>query len=97
MNLGDVMEQYRHQYGEIYKLPGMFGKPDTTVVFDPKDFEAIYRTEGVWPVRPSLETVSYYRKKIRPDIYSTGGLANEYVFRYVTIYIYIQVYIYYKV
>ncbi|CAD7077464.1 unnamed protein product [Hermetia illucens] len=77
LNLGDVMEEYRHQYGEIYKLPGMFGKPDTTVVFDPKDFEAIYRTEGVWPVRPSLETVAYYRKKIRPDIYSTGGLGNE--------------------
>ncbi|XP_037921785.1 probable cytochrome P450 12a5, mitochondrial isoform X2 [Hermetia illucens] len=77
LNLGDVMEQYRQQYGNIFKMPGMFGKPETVLVFDPKDFEAIYRTEGVWPVRPSLETVAYYRKKVRPDIFSTGGLGVE--------------------
>ncbi|CAD7077462.1 unnamed protein product [Hermetia illucens] len=77
LNLGDVMEQYRQQYGNIFKMPGMLGKPETVLVFDPKDFEAIYRTEGVWPFRPSLETITYYRRKVRPDIFSTGGLGVE--------------------
>ncbi|CAD7077467.1 unnamed protein product [Hermetia illucens] len=77
LEMAEVLQQYRHEYGEIYKMPGMFGKPDMALVFDPKDFEAIYRTEGVWPVRSGLDTVIHYRKKVRPDIFFSGGLTIE--------------------
>ncbi|CAD7077463.1 unnamed protein product [Hermetia illucens] len=77
LNLGEVLEQYRHQYGNIYKISGGFGTPDTLFVFDPKDFETIYRTEGIWPFRPVLETVEHYRKKVRPDTFYSGGLGVE--------------------
>ncbi|XP_037910565.1 probable cytochrome P450 12a4, mitochondrial [Hermetia illucens] len=77
LNLPDIFEEYRQQYGEIFKMIGMFGKPDNVLVFDPKDFETIYRTEGVWPVRRGLDTVEHYRRKVRPDIFGGGGLAIE--------------------
>ncbi|CAD7077461.1 unnamed protein product [Hermetia illucens] len=74
LNLTDVLKQYRLQYGDIFKMPGMFGKPESVLIFDPKDFETIYRTEGVWPVRVSFDTITYYRRKVRPDIFSPAGL-----------------------
>lgn len=47
-------------------------------LYQPNDFEQIFRTEGVWPVRRGLNTFDYYRKQIRPDIFAeTGGLINE--------------------
>lgn len=62
----------------MIKLPGTFGRQDIIFTFDAKDFEKIYRTEGIWPQRRGLETFTHYRTKIRPDVFKDmGGLINE--------------------
>lgn len=66
------------EYGPLTKLPGMFGRPDTLLAFDPEDFARIYRTEGIWPTRRGMETFTYYRKQVRPDLFhNMGGLLTE--------------------
>lgn len=68
----------REQYGDILKLPGMFGRKDIVLSFDPAIFEKVFRTEGPWPHRRALETFVHYRKNIRPDLFGeTGGLLTE--------------------
>lgn len=43
-----------------------------------KHYELIFRTEGIWPIRKSIETFLYYRKNYRPDVFQNlGGLASE--------------------
>lgn len=56
----------------------MFGRKDMIMSYDPEVFEKIFRTEGPIPDRMSLETFDYYRKHVRPDLFSkTGGLLTE--------------------
>lgn len=65
----------RKHYGTLAKFPGLFGKRDMLMSCDPKIYEIVYRTEGVWPVRRGLETFDYYRKHVRPDVFGgIGGL-----------------------
>ncbi|KAG4080699.1 hypothetical protein HA402_013229 [Bradysia odoriphaga] len=65
-------------YGTIFKFPGLFGKPDKIFTFDPKDMETVFRNEGQWPVRQGIDTFDYYRKKVRPDIFTKGsGLVSD--------------------
>ncbi|XP_052864320.1 cytochrome P450 CYP12A2-like [Anopheles cruzii] len=74
----DMFQRFRDDYGDLIRMRGMLGQPDFVVSFKPEDYEKVFRTEGVWPVRRSLDTFSYYRQKIRPEIYGeSGGLANE--------------------
>lgn len=68
----------RADYGEILKIPGLLGRGDTLITFNPKIFEKVFRTEGPYPNRRGLETFTYYRKKVRPEIFGeTGGLISE--------------------
>lgn len=73
-----ILKSINEEFGPLAKLPGMFGNRDIIFTFDPKDFELVYRTEGVWPQRLGLETFTYYRKKVRPEIFhNMGGLLSE--------------------
>lgn len=46
--------------------------------FDPKIYEIVYRTEGLWPVRRGLETFDYCHRHVRPDVFGgIGGLMFE--------------------
>lgn len=66
------------QYGQLCRLPGLLGKPDMVFCFDPSYFGTIYRTEGIWPRRHSLESFAYYRTKVRPDVFKgMGGLVSD--------------------
>jgi hypothetical protein len=57
----------------------MFGNDEFVTVYDAYDSEKVFRTEGPRPHRRSLATFDYYRRNIRPDIYSEyGGILNEY-------------------
>lgn len=56
-------------YGDIYIIPGMFGRPDALYTHNPADFERVFRNEGVWPIRPNLLTLRYHRNKLRADFY----------------------------
>lgn len=68
----------KDQYGDLVKLPGMLGRKEIVVAFDPVIFEKVFRTEGIWPGRRGLETFVHYRKNVRPDVFvKTGGLLTE--------------------
>lgn len=68
----------REEYGSITKLPAMFGRPEMCMTFDAEDSEKLFRFEGHFPFRRTLETLEYYRKKVRSDIYEEyGSLLTE--------------------
>lgn len=68
----------RKKFGDVVKIPGMLGRKNMLLTFDPVIFETVFRTEGTYPVRRGLETFIYYRKKVRPDVFrGTGGLLSE--------------------
>lgn len=68
----------RNDYGEIVRIPGLLGRGDTIITFNPKMFEKVFRTEGPYPQRRGLETFTHYRKKVRPEVFGeTGGLISE--------------------
>ncbi|XP_037050618.1 probable cytochrome P450 12b2, mitochondrial [Bradysia coprophila] len=74
----DMMKALNNDYGSLMKLPGILGKPDMVVTFDPKYSVIIFRNEGQWPVRRGIDTIDYYRKKIRPDIFKkSAGLTYD--------------------
>jgi len=77
-NLIQMNRRMREMYGDIYRMPGMMGKPNVVFTYNPEDFEVTYRNEGVWPIRIGLESFSYYRKVHRPDIFKgVAGLVSE--------------------
>lgn len=76
--LPEVNRLYRKDYGEIFMLPGIFGKRNVVFSFDPEDYQKVFRTEGIWPVRRGLDIVHYYRKILRPHIFKhAAGLVAE--------------------
>lgn len=74
----DVHLLMKSEFGNILKMKGMLGRPDMLMLYSPEDFETVFRNEGIYPIRPGLQTLHYYRKNLRPDIYGEyGGLASE--------------------
>ncbi|XP_037714155.1 probable cytochrome P450 12b2, mitochondrial [Drosophila subpulchrella] len=77
-NLIQMNRRMREMYGDIYRVPGMMGKPNVVFTYNPDDFEVTYRNEGVWPIRIGLESFSYYRRVHRPDIFKgVAGLVSD--------------------
>ncbi|XP_030378208.1 cytochrome P450 12b1, mitochondrial [Scaptodrosophila lebanonensis] len=77
-NLIELNRRMREWYGDIYRMPGMMGKPDVVFTYNPNDFEVTYRNEGLWPIRIGLESFTFYRKVHRPDVFGgIGGLVSE--------------------
>ncbi|XP_061400654.1 probable cytochrome P450 12c1, mitochondrial [Musca vetustissima] len=56
-----VLRQCRQRYGDLYLMPGMFGKKQNLITFNLNDHEKIFRTEGPFPVRPGNEIIFDYR------------------------------------
>ena len=74
----DLVSLMNKEFGQIFLMPGIFGKDPILLIFDPVDFETLLRTEGIWPNRKNSETLEHYRLKVRPDIYGEfGGLFNS--------------------
>uniref|UniRef100_A0A182XZZ7 Uncharacterized protein n=2 Tax=Anopheles stephensi TaxID=30069 RepID=A0A182XZZ7_ANOST len=65
----ELYGRWRDDYGELIRINGMFGRPDIVLTFRPEDFEKVFRTEGAWPIRRASETLSYYRQKVRPEVF----------------------------
>ncbi|EDW47337.1 probable cytochrome P450 12d1 proximal, mitochondrial [Drosophila sechellia] len=59
----------RKRYGDIYVMPGMFGRKDWVTTFNTKDIEMVFRNEGIWPRRDGLDSIIYFREHVRPDVY----------------------------
>lgn len=59
----------RQNYGDIFIMPGSFGRKDTVVTFNTKDIEMVFRNEGIWPHREGFDSLVYFREHIRPDVF----------------------------
>ncbi|EDW33349.1 GL20645 [Drosophila persimilis] len=65
----------RRRYGDIFILPGMFGRKDWVVTFNTGDIATVFRNEGAWPHREAFDSIVHFRQHIRPDVYGrTLGL-----------------------
>jgi cytochrome P450 family 12 len=73
----DINKMLREELGTIYRMPGMFGQRASVTTFDADDIEYVHRNEGVYPFRRGMETLKYFREKIRPDVFNVGGLMVE--------------------
>lgn len=69
----EIQEAFYEKYGNLSKLPGIFGKPDFLFVYEPEDMEKVYRYEGQYPIREGLDSITYFRTQVRKDIYGKGG------------------------
>ena len=68
----------QNEYGNIVMLPPLFGRPQIVFAFNVEDNEKVFRFEGQFPIRRSLDTLAYYRKNLRPEIYGEyGSLLTE--------------------
>ncbi|XP_055539547.1 probable cytochrome P450 12a4, mitochondrial [Wyeomyia smithii] len=77
-SLPDLHRLMREDYGDLLRVPGLFGRKDILISFNPDDFEKIFRSEGPWPYRPTLDSFLYYRTKVRPEVFEgMSGLTME--------------------
>ncbi|KAL0112643.1 hypothetical protein PUN28_012133 [Cardiocondyla obscurior] len=76
-NMMEQLQMLNDKYGDIVKLDKLGSRRPTVFLFSPELCEKMYRVEGVWPVRMSMETMHYYRKN-REHIYNGQyGLATS--------------------
>ncbi|KAH8321390.1 hypothetical protein KR074_003554, partial [Drosophila pseudoananassae] len=69
ISIVDYASAMRNRYGDIFIIPGMFGKKDWVTTFSTKDIEMVFRNEGIWPQRDTFASLVHFRTKVRPDIY----------------------------
>nr|CAG38967.1 cytochrome P450 [Drosophila melanogaster] len=69
MELMEMFEAMRQDYGDIFFMPGIMGNPPFLSTHNPQDFEVVFRNEGVWPNRPGNYTLLYHREEYRKDFY----------------------------
>lgn len=77
LSMFDIQNRMREEFGDFYRMQGLFGNPDSLTTFNAEDVEFVHRNEGSYPHRRGLQTLKYYREKIRPDIFNVGGLIVE--------------------
>ncbi|XP_055907181.1 cytochrome P450 CYP12A2-like [Eupeodes corollae] len=75
----DYILKAREQYGDIFRIPGTFGKVDVVMLFDVNHIQHVFRTESAWPSRPGMDSLTYYRKNYRAELYdqAEGLIASE--------------------
>ncbi|XP_017462758.1 PREDICTED: probable cytochrome P450 12c1, mitochondrial [Rhagoletis zephyria] len=77
-SLNDLLLKGRERFGNIYRMPGVFGQPPSLVLFNFEDFEKVFRTEGSWPVRPGGEVITHYRQMRKDGFFNERiGLAGH--------------------
>ncbi|XP_034661847.1 probable cytochrome P450 12a4, mitochondrial [Drosophila subobscura] len=69
LDIVEIFKVMNEEYGNIFYLPGMLGGPSFLSTYNPKDFEVVFRNEGVWPQRPGSDTLRYHREKHRKDFF----------------------------
>lgn len=77
LSILEIQRSLRAEFGDFFRLPGMFGQSTTLTTFDANDVEFVHRNEGAYPFRRGLTTMQHFRKNIRSDVYSVGGLIVE--------------------
>ncbi|XP_071447542.1 probable cytochrome P450 301a1, mitochondrial [Hetaerina americana] len=61
------------KYGKIACFQRLAGSIDIVFIFRPEDVETTFRNEGQWPIRKTLQAMTYYRQVVRKNFYSDGG------------------------
>lgn len=69
LDLNRIQEEFHKRYGNICKMPGLPGRSDIVFVYEPEDFEKIFRNEGPFPVRAGIDSQVYYRTQWRKDLF----------------------------
>ncbi|XP_052870891.1 cytochrome P450 CYP12A2-like [Anopheles cruzii] len=78
LSIVDLHSRMRDDFGPILRMPGILGRNDIVLSFNPDDYEKVFRTEGAWPIRRGLDSMAYYRQKVRPEVFGAmGGLVTE--------------------
>lgn len=77
-DLYDLHRLFRDEYGNLVKLRGMFGRKPIIFTFDENNIEKVFRTETVQPVRNGQDSLFYYRKELRKNVFGDmSGLVTE--------------------
>jgi hypothetical protein len=76
LDFPDILRRIREQYGDISILKGLLSGRPMVLLFNPKDFETIYRNEGVWPIRVGLPSLDRYRE-MRKDAMPSFGMPQH--------------------
>lgn len=78
LDFKDLVTSMLKDYGPIFMMPAMMGRPSIIVTHNPDDFSNIFRNEGAWPNRPFSETIRYHRNKLRADFFEgvEGAIAT---------------------
>lgn len=73
-----MSSELQKDYGDILKLPALLKDYEMIMLFNANHVETIFRTEGIWPRRIELETLTRYRRVYRKDFYKdNAGLIIE--------------------
>ncbi|XP_039964854.1 probable cytochrome P450 12e1, mitochondrial [Bactrocera tryoni] len=64
-----AIREMEKTYGQIFRFPGIFDKPEVVINLNPSDYSNIFRNEGLWPDRRIFETNLYHREKHRPELF----------------------------
>lgn len=76
--LPEIIAYFQKKHGSIVYVPGAFRRASMLFTYEPSDFEKVYRNEGVWPHRFSIESLSYWRREHRTDVFKDfHGLVDE--------------------
>ncbi|XP_059480108.1 probable cytochrome P450 301a1, mitochondrial isoform X2 [Neocloeon triangulifer] len=74
----EAHRKINNEYGDIVKFTGLEPRRDFVMVYNADDIETAFRNEGIWPERPSLKCVNYYRETARKDFFQgVGGILND--------------------
>ncbi|XP_059480106.1 probable cytochrome P450 301a1, mitochondrial [Neocloeon triangulifer] len=77
-SLTEAFRKINTEYGDIVKFSGMEPRRDMVVIYNADDIETIFRNEGIWPERPALQCMKYYRETARKDFFQgIGGVLND--------------------
>lgn len=73
-----MSKRLRSQYGDIVRISKLPGRRDMVILFDPEAIAHVFKNEGQWPQRLVLESVKFFRDKVRPEFFEGNqGLVNE--------------------
>ncbi|CAF4917575.1 unnamed protein product [Pieris macdunnoughi] len=65
----DLFKVLYENYGPIVKLSGIFARADMVVLYEPEDYDQIFREEDISPSRPGFQTLVYYRTELKKTIF----------------------------
>ncbi|XP_065345992.1 uncharacterized protein LOC135943381 [Cloeon dipterum] len=72
-----------NEYGKIVRISNLPGRRDMVLLFDPDMIAEVYKNEGQWPERFAMQSITYFREKVRPDFFEGfQGLINDFFFNF---------------